>query len=215
MRVVIAEDSAVFRDGLVRLLEDRGHEVVAAVGDAAALLDAVAEHAPDAAVVDVRMPPTFTDDGLRAAIALRRDQPGVGILVFSQYIETRYAAQLLAGGAAGVGYLLKDRVADTSEFVEALTWVAAGCTALDPEVVTQLLAASNRAHAMGATLTERESQVIGLMAEGRSNVAIAARMFVSEGAVEKHVANIFAKLGMPVSDNDNRRVLAVLHYLGT
>lgn len=215
MRVVIAEDSAVFRDGLVRLLEDRGHEVVAAVGDASGLLGAVAEHAPDAAVVDVRMPPTFTDDGLRAAITLRRDQPGVGILVFSQYIETRYAAQLLAGGAAGVGYLLKDRVADTSEFVEALTRVAAGGTALDPEVVTQLLAASNRAHAMGTTLTERESQVIGLMAEGRSNAAIAARMFVSEGAVEKHVANIFAKLGMPVSDNDNRRVLAVLHYLGT
>jgi DNA-binding NarL/FixJ family response regulator len=215
MRVVIAEDSAVFRDGLVRLLEDRGHEVVAAVGEAASLLDAVAEHAPDAAVVDVRMPPTFTDDGLRAAITLQRDQPGVGILVFSQYIETRYAAQLLAGGAAGVGYLLKDRVADTSEFVEALTRVAAGGTALDPEVVTQLLAASNRAHAIGATLTERESQVIGLMAEGRSNAAIAARMFVSEGAVEKHVANIFAKLGMPVSDNDNRRVLAVLHYLGT
>jgi DNA-binding NarL/FixJ family response regulator len=215
MRVVIAEDSAVFRDGLVRLLEDRGHEVVAAVGDAAALLDAVAEHVPDAAVVDVRMPPTFTDDGLRAAITLRRDQPGVGILVFSQYIETRYAAQLLAGGAAGVGYLLKDRVADTSEFVEALTRVAVGGTALDPEVVTQLLAASNRAHAMGTTLTERESQVLGLMAEGRSNAAIAGRMFVSEGAVEKHVANIFAKLGMPVSDNDNRRVLAVLHYLGT
>jgi DNA-binding NarL/FixJ family response regulator len=215
MRVVIAEDSAVFRDGLVRLLEDRGHDVVAAVGDAAALLDAVAEHAPDAAVVDVRMPPTFTDDGLRAAITLRRDQPGVGILVFSQYIETHYAAQLLAGGAAGVGYLLKDRVADTSEFVEALTRVAAGGTALDPEVVTQLLAASNRAHAMGTTLTERESQVIGLMAEGRSNAAIAARMFVSEGAVEKHVANIFAKLAMPVSDNDNRRVLAVLHYLGS
>jgi DNA-binding NarL/FixJ family response regulator len=215
MRVVIAEDSAVFRDGLVRLLEDRGHEIVAAVGDADALLAAVAEHAPDAAVVDVRMPPTFTDDGLRAAITLRRDQPGVGILVFSQYIETRYAAQLLAGGAAGVGYLLKDRVADTSEFVEALTRVAAGGTALDPEVVTQLLAASNRAHAMGTTLTERESRVLGLMAEGRSNAAIAARMFVSEGAVEKHVANIFAKLGMPVSDNDNRRVLAVLHYLGT
>jgi DNA-binding NarL/FixJ family response regulator len=215
MRVVIAEDSAVFRDGLVRLLEDRGHEVVAAVGDAAALLDAVTEHTPDAAVIDVRMPPTFTDDGLRAAITLRRDQPGVGILVFSQYIETRYAAQLLAGGAAGVGYLLKDRVADTSEFVEALARVAAGGTALDPEVVTQLLAASNRGHAIGTTLTERESQVIGLMAEGRSNAAIAARMFVSEGAVEKHVANIFAKLGMPVSDNDNRRVLAVLHYLGT
>ena len=139
MRVVIAEDSAVFRDGLVRLLEDRGHEVVAAVGDAAALLAAVTEHTPDAAVIDVRMPPTFTDDGLRAAISLRRDQPGVGILVFSQYIETRYAAQLLAGGAAGVGYLLKDRVADTSEFVEALARVAAGGTALDPEVVTQLL----------------------------------------------------------------------------
>ena len=215
MRVVIAEDSAVFRDGLVRLLEDRGHDVVAAVGDPAALLDAVTEHTPDAAVVDVRMPPTFTDEGLRAAITLRRDQPGVGILVFSQYIETRYAAQLLAGGAAGVGYLLKDRVADTSEFVEALTRVAAGGTALDPEVVTQLLAASSRTHAMGTSLTERETEVIGLMAEGRSNAAIAARMHVSQGAVEKHVANIFAKLGMPVSDSDNRRVLAVLHYLGT
>jgi DNA-binding NarL/FixJ family response regulator len=214
MRVVIAEDSAVFRDGLVRLLEDRGHDVVAAVGDPAALLDVVAEHSPDAAVVDVRMPPTFTDEGLRAAITLRHDQPGVGILVFSQYIETRYAAQLLAGGAAGVGYLLKDRVADTSEFVEALTRVAAGGTALDPEVVTQLLAASSRTHAMGTSLTERETEVIGLMAEGRSNAAIAARLHVSHGAVEKHVANIFAKLGMPVSDNDNRRVLAVLHYLG-
>jgi DNA-binding NarL/FixJ family response regulator len=213
MRVVIAEDSAVFRDGLVRLLGDRGHVVVAAVADAAMLLAAVAEHAPDAAVVDVRMPPTFTDDGLRAAITLRREQPGLGILVFSQYIETRYAAQLLAAGAAGVGYLLKDRVADTSEFVEALARVASGGTALDPEVVTQLLAASNRAGALSTTLTERERHVLALMAEGRSNAAIASRLFVSEGGVEKHVANIFAKLGLPVSDSDNRRVLAVLRYL--
>jgi len=212
MRVVIAEDAAVFRDGLVRLLEDRGHEV-AAVADGNALIDAVADHHPDVAVVDIRMPPTYTDEGLRAAIVLRRRHPDVGVLVFSQYIETRYASQLLAKGAAGIGYLLKDRVADTSEFIDALVRVAAGGTALDPEVVTQLLATSNRSEAVDTTLTHRESQVLALMAEGRSNAAIASRLVVSEGAIEKHVANIFAKLGLPVSDSDNRRVLAVLHYL--
>jgi len=212
MRVVIAEDAAVFRDGLVRLLEDRGHDV-AAVADGNALINAVADHHPDVAVVDIRMPPTYTDEGLRAAIVLRRRHPDVGVLVFSQYIETRYASQLLAKGAAGIGYLLKDRVADTSEFIDALARVAAGGTALDPEVVTQLLATSSRSEAVDTTLTHRESQVLALMAEGRSNAAIASRLVVSEGAIEKHVANIFAKLGLPVSDSDNRRVLAVLHYL--
>jgi DNA-binding NarL/FixJ family response regulator len=212
MRVVIAEDAAVFRDGLVRLLEDRGHDV-AAVADGDALIKAVADHHPDVAVVDIRMPPTYTDEGLRAAIVLRRRHPDVGVLVFSQYIETRYASQLLAKGAAGIGYLLKDRVADTSEFIDALARVAAGGTALDPEVVTQLLATSNRSEAVDTTLTRRESQVLTLMAEGRSNAAIASHLVVSQGAIEKHVANIFAKLGLPVSDSDNRRVLAVLHYL--
>jgi DNA-binding NarL/FixJ family response regulator len=212
MRVVIAEDAAVFRDGLVRLLEDRGHDV-AAVADGNALINAVADHHPDVAVVDIRMPPTYIDEGLRAAIVLRRRHPDVGVLVFSQYIETRYASQLLAKGAAGIGYLLKDRVAETSEFIDALARVAAGGTALDPEVVTQLLATSSRSEAVDTTLTHRESQVLALMAEGRSNAAIASRLVVSEGAIEKHVANIFAKLGLPVSDSDNRRVLAVLHYL--
>jgi DNA-binding NarL/FixJ family response regulator len=212
MRVVIAEDAAVFRDGLVRLLEDRGHEV-AAVPDGNALIDAVADHHPDVVVVDIRMPPTYTDEGFRAALVLRRRHPDVGVLVFSQYIETRYASQLLANGAAGIGYLLKDRVAETSEFIDALARVAAGGTALDPEVVTQLLATSDRSEAVDTTLTHRESQVLALMAEGRSNAAIASRLVVSEGAIEKHVANIFAKLGLPVSDSDNRRVLAVLHYL--
>jgi DNA-binding NarL/FixJ family response regulator len=214
MRVVIAEDAAVFRDGLVRLLEDRGHAVVAAVADGDALIQAVEEHHPDVAVVDVRMPPTYTDEGLHAATSLRRNHPQVGILVFSQYIETRYAAQLLAENAAGIGYLLKDRVADTSEFIEALARVAVGGTALDPEVVTQLLTASNRSASL-VSLTRREYQVLALMAEGRSNAAIASHLVISEGAVEKHVANIFAKLGLPVSESDNRRVLAVLRYLKT
>jgi DNA-binding NarL/FixJ family response regulator len=215
MRVVIAEDAAVFRDGLVRLLEDRGHEVVAAVNDGDALIDAVAAERPDVAVVDIRMPPTYTDEGLRAAVVLRDGHPGVGVLVFSQYVETRYAAQLLAESAAGIGYLLKDRVADTSEFVEALARVAAGGTALDPEVVSQLVAASHRSQLLDSNLTQRENEVLALMAEGRSNAAIASRLVVSEGAIEKHVANIFAKLGLPVSESDNRRVLAVLHYLNS
>jgi DNA-binding NarL/FixJ family response regulator len=213
VRVVIAEDAAVMRDGLVRLLEDRGHHVVAAVANGDALLKAVADHHPDVAVVDVRMPPTHTDEGLRAALALRRRQPGVGVLVFSQYVETRYAAQLLAESSAGVGYLLKDRVADVSEFIDALTRVAAGGTALDPEVVTQLLGASHRAAALGAALSPRESEVLALMAEGRSNAAIADALVVGRGAVEKHVANIFLKLGLEMAEGDNRRVLAVLRYL--
>jgi DNA-binding NarL/FixJ family response regulator len=214
MRVVIAEDAALLREGLTRLLEDRGHQVVAAVAEAALLLTAVAEDEPDVAIVDVRMPPTFTDEGLRAAIELRRDHPATGVLVFSQYIETRYATRLLAAGTAGVGYLLKDRVADVAEFADALARVAAGGTALDPEVVTQLLGASRRAGGL-ASLTTREREVLALMAEGRSNAAIAAELVVSPGAVEKHVAGIFGRLGLPPSENDNRRVLAVLRYLGS
>jgi DNA-binding NarL/FixJ family response regulator len=216
MRIVIAEDSAVVRAGLVEILADRGHEVVAAVGDADALRTAVTEHHPDVTVVDVRMPPGYTDEGLRAAIAIRREHPGIGVLVFSQYIETRYAADLLGaasgGGAAGVGYLLKDRVADVGEFVEALSRVAAGGTALDPEVVTQLLGASRRAGGL-ASLTTRERDVLSLMAEVRYNAAIAGILVVTERAVEKHISNIFSKLGLAPSDADHRRVLAVLRYL--
>ncbi len=213
MRVVIAEDSAVLRAGLMQLLADRGHEVSAAVADADALLAAVAEHRPDVAVVDIRMPPTHTDEGLRAAVTLRADFPATGVLVFSQYIETRYAARLLERNAAGVGYLLKDRVADVTEFTEALERVAAGGTALDPEVVTQLLGA-RRAVAGLESLTARELEVLALMAEGRSNAAIASALVVTPGAVEKHVAGIFGKLGLEPSETDNRRVLAVLRYLG-
>jgi DNA-binding NarL/FixJ family response regulator len=216
MRIVIAEDSVVLRAGLVEILADRGHEIAAAVGDPEALRAAVAEHRPDVTVVDVRMPPTHTDEGLRAAVALRREYPDLGVLVFSQYIETRYAAELLGlnsgRGAAGVGYLLKDRVADVGEFFDALSRVAAGGTALDPEVVTQLVGASSHGGAI-AMLTAREREVLGLMAEGRSNSAIAAALVISERAVEKHVSSIFMKLGLPPSDADHRRVLAVLRYL--
>jgi DNA-binding NarL/FixJ family response regulator len=214
LRVVIAEDAALFREGLARLIADRGHEVVAAVGDAEALLAAVAEHRPDVAVADVRMPPTHTDDGLRAAIELRRDHPETGVLVLSQYIETRYAARLLEGNAAGVGYLLKDRVADVAEFADALTRVASGGTALDPEVVSQLVRASRHSDGIAA-LTPREREVLALMAEGRSNAGIGAALVVTGGVVEKHVASIFGKLGLPPSEADNRRVLAVLRYLGS
>ena len=210
--VVIAEDSAILRDGLVQLLNDRGFDVRAAVGDAASLQEAVAADPPDVAVVDIRMPPTFTDEGVRAAISLRRHHPEVGILVFSQYVETRYAAELLAGGAARIGYLLKDRVADVADFVEALVRVASGGTALDPEVVTQLMGASRRTDTLDR-LTGREREVLALMAEGRTNSAIAAALVVSEGAVEKHVANIFSKLDLPATSSDHRRVLAVLKYL--
>jgi DNA-binding NarL/FixJ family response regulator len=216
MRIVIAEDSAVVRAGLAEILADSDHEVSAAVGNADDLLAAVAEHRPDVAVVDVRMPPGYTDEGLRAAIAIRRNHPQTGVLVFSQYIETRYTADLLGaasgGGAGGVGYLLKDRVGDVEEFVEALSRVAAGGTALDPEVVMQLLGASRRNDAL-TTLTPRERDVLALMAEGRSNAAIAEILVVSDRSVEKHVGNIFSKLGLAPSDADHRRVLAVLRYL--
>jgi DNA-binding NarL/FixJ family response regulator len=214
LRVVIAEDAALFREGLVRLLSERGHRVVAAVADGQGLVDAVAAHRPDVAVVDVRMPPTHTDEGLRAALELRRDHPGTGVLVLSQYIETRYAARLLGGNAAGVGYLLKDRVADVGEFVDALARVAAGGTALDPEVVAQLLGAGGRADDLAA-LTPREREVLALMGEGRSNAGIAAALVVTTGVVEKHVASIFGKLRLPPDEGDNRRVLAVLRLLGS
>jgi DNA-binding NarL/FixJ family response regulator len=217
MRIVIAEDAAVVRAGLAEILADSGHEVVAAVGNADDLLAAVAEHHPDAAVVDVRMPPGYADEGLRAAIAIRRDHPQTGVLVFSQYVETRYTADLLGaaagGGAAGVGYLLKDRVGDVEEFVDALSRVATGGTALDPEVITQLMSASRHTEGLGS-LTPRERDVLALMAEGHSNAAIAGLLVVSERSVEKHVSNIFSKLGLPPSDASHRRVLAVLRYLG-
>jgi DNA-binding NarL/FixJ family response regulator len=212
LRVAIAEDSAVLRDGLVQLLVDRGFTITGAVGDPESLYRSIERDRPDVAVVDIRMPPTFTDEGLRAAIELRRLHQGLGILVFSQYIETRYAADLLADDAAGIGYLLKDRVADVSDFVEALVRVANGGTALDPEVVTQLLGASRRTDSI-SVLSTREREVLSLMAEGRSNAAIAKDLVISEGAVEKHVANIFTKFDLPVSQTDHRRVLAVLRFL--
>jgi DNA-binding NarL/FixJ family response regulator len=212
LRIVIAEDAAIMRDGLTQTLARRGHDVVAAVADADELIKAVGSHQPDVAVIDVRMPPTHTDEGLRAAMAIRRDHPGVGTLVFSQYIEARAAAELLASSPAGVGYLLKDRVADVSDFIEAVSSVARGGTVLDPEVVRQLFAASKRTESLGS-LTGREREVLALIAEGRSNTAIASSLFISPGVVEKHVASIFAKLGLAPSDSDNRRVIAAIRYL--
>jgi DNA-binding NarL/FixJ family response regulator len=212
VRVVIAEDAVLLRAGLTHLLIDAGEEVVAAVGDGDDLLVAVERHQPDLAIVDVRMPPTHTDEGLRAALAIRARWPGVGILVFSQYVEERYATDLLAGDTAGVGYLLKDRVADVSDFLDAARRVGSGGTALDPEVVAQLLARSRRRDPL-ALLTPREREVLGLMAEGRSNTAIARALVVSDGAVEKHVSNIFTKLDLAPTDHDHRRVLAVLRWL--
>jgi DNA-binding NarL/FixJ family response regulator len=212
LRVVIAEDAAIMRDGLTQTLSRRGLSVVAAVADAAALLDAVTRFRPDVAIVDVRMPPAHTDEGLRAAMSIKRDYPEVGVLVFSQYIETRSAAELLSGAPAGVGYLLKDRVADVSEFVDAISRVAAGGTVLDPEVVRQLLGAARRADDL-ATLTPRERQVLSLLAQGRSNTAIAGALTISLGVVEKHLASVFAKLGLAPSDDDNRRVIAAIKYL--
>jgi DNA-binding NarL/FixJ family response regulator len=212
LRIVIAEDAAIMRDGLTQTLIRRGHDVVAAVGDAAALLAAVNEHRPDVAVIDVRMPPTHTDEGLRAACEIRADHPSVGVLVFSQYVEAQSAAELFAGYPAGVGYLLKDRVADVSDFIDAISRVAHGGTVLDPEVVRHLLGASRRAEALAA-LTARERQVLALIAEGRSNTAIAEALVITGGVVEKHIASIFAKLGLPPSDGDNRRVIAAIRYL--
>ncbi|WP_373281372.1 LuxR C-terminal-related transcriptional regulator [Nocardia transvalensis] len=213
MRVVIAEDSAILRDGLAGLLTDRGHQVVDMVGDATRLSEVVDEHRPDVAVVDVRMPPSFTDEGLLAAIELRRKFPDVGVLVFSQWVETRYATELLAGGASGVGYLLKDRVADVREFVDALHRVATGGTALDPEVVSQLMGAARQQDSL-ARLTPREREVLELMAQGLTNAGIAQALTVTERAVEKHIGNIFLKLELPPSDTHHRRVLAVLRLRG-
>jgi len=212
VRVVIAEDSVLLREGISRLLTDTGLEVAAAVGDAEQLLRAVERERPDVTVVDVRMPPTHTDEGVRAALVIRRQWPDVGVLVLSQYVEERYATDLIASDTRGIGYLLKDRVAEVAEFVEAVRRVGAGGTALDPEVVAQLLVRSRRADPLAA-LTPREREVLQLMAEGRSNSAIAASLVVTEGAVEKHVNSIFTKLNLPPADTDHRRVLAVLRYL--
>ncbi|GGR08833.1 DNA-binding response regulator [Streptomyces cinereoruber] len=217
VRVVIAEDSVLLREGLTRLLTDLGHEVVAKVGDGEALVETVGKLAaegalPDVVVADVRMPPTHTDEGVRAAVRLRGDHPGLGVLVLSQYVEEQYATELLAGSSRGVGYLLKDRVAEVREFVDAVVRVAGGGTALDPEVVQQLLGRSRQQDVL-AGLTPREREVLGLMAEGRTNSAIAKALVVSDGAVEKHISNIFLKLGLSPSDGDHRRVLAVLTYL--
>ena len=211
MRVVIAEDLALLREGITRLLSEHGFDVVAAVGDGDAFLAAVEEHRPDVCVVDVRLPPAFKDEGVRAALEVRRRFGDLPILVLSQYVERTYAAELLSDGRGGVGYLLKDRVADVRDFVDAVRRVADGGTALDPEAVTQLL--GGRDGGPLDELTPRERDVLGLMAEGRSNAAIAERLVVTEGAVEKHTANIFAKLGLPPSSADHRRVLAVLAWL--
>ncbi|MFH9823379.1 response regulator transcription factor [Streptomyces bobili] len=212
MRIVVADDAVLLREGLVRLLAEDGHEVVAAVGDGPALVEAVLAHRPDVSVVDVRMPPTHTDDGLRAAITARGQLPGAPMLVLSQYVEVSYAADLLADGSGAVGYLLKDRVARIEEFLDTLDRVARGATVLDPQVIAQLLAGQRRGNALGA-LTVRERQILALMAEGCSNTAIARLLVVSASAVEKNIGNIFAKLGLPPDDAQHRRVLAVLTYL--
>ena len=211
MRVVIAEDLALLRDGLERLLRDSGFDVVAAVGDGAALLDAVEETDPDVAIVDVRLPPAFRDEGVRAALELRRRRPAFPVLILSQYVEQTYAAELLGDGDGGVGYLLKDRVADVREFVEAVRRVAGGGMALDPEAVSQLVAG----HEDGplAQLSTRERAVLALMAEGRTNHGIADELQITPSGVEKHVASIFSKLGLPPAESAHRRVLAVVAYL--
>ena len=212
MRIVIAEDLFLLRDGLTRMLEAHGFEIAAAVDNGTALLAAVTSARPDVAVVDVRLPPTFTDEGLRAALAARRAVPGLPVLVLSQYVEQLYARELLAGGSGGIGYLLKDRVFDSAQFVDAVRRVAAGGTAMDPEVIDRLLARNSGDNALAA-LSRREREVLGLMAEGRTNAAIAQRLVITERAVAKHTASIFLRLGLQPSDDDNRRVLAVLAYL--
>ncbi len=212
LRVVIAEDSVLLREGLVRLLEDAGASVVAKVGDGPSLVDAVVEQRPDVSVVDVRMPPTQRDEGLRAAIEARRRVPGSPVLVLSQYVERQYASELLADRGGGVGYLLKDRVADVREFMDALARVAAGGTALDPEVVAQLMVSRRRDDRLAA-LTPREREVLAAMAEGKTNVGIATSLVISEGAAEKHITSILGKLDLPDTEKDHRRVLAVLAYL--
>ncbi|WP_327342373.1 response regulator transcription factor [Streptomyces europaeiscabiei] len=211
MRVVIAEDNALLREGLVLLLTSAGHEVPAVAGSGPEILPALLEHRPDVAVLDVRMPPAFRDEGLRAALEARRRIPGLPVLVLSQYVEESYAADLLGGGASGVGYLLKDRIGRVDEFLDALDRVAAGGTALDPEVVTELLA--RRKDSPLDSLTPREREVLKLMAEGHDNGTIARTLVVTERAVSKHIGNVFLKLGLPASDSGHRRVLAVLAYL--
>jgi DNA-binding NarL/FixJ family response regulator len=211
MRVVIAEDSVLLRAGIQRLLADEDIETVAASEDGDGLLVAVSEHRPDLAIVDVRMPPSFTDEGLRAALRAREQQPGLPVLVLSQYVEERYAVELLSGGAGGVGYLLKERVADVAEFVDAVHRVAGGGTCIDQEVIAQLMARGRRNPI--DVLTPREREVLGLMAQGLTNVAIAKSLTVSDGAVEKHVGNIFSKLGLEPSTEEHRRVRAVLTFL--
>lgn len=213
MRVVIAEDSVLLREGLVRLLADAEIETVATAGDGEGLVGLVAEHAPDLVILDVRMPPTFTDEGLRAALAVRKRSPRLPILVLSQYVEERYATDLIGGGTEGVGYLLKERIADVAEFIDAVRRIAAGGTVIDPEVIGQLLG-RRRSNDPLEALTPREHEVLGLMAQGRSNGAIAADLVVSEGAVEKHISNIFLKLGLQPTQKGHRRVMAVLAYLG-
>ncbi len=212
MRIVIAEDSVLLREGLTRLLVDAGEEVVGTAGDAEEAMAVVEATAPDIVVTDVRMPPDHSDEGLRAAIEIRRRWPGTAVLVLSQWVEERYATELLAGATDGVGYLLKDRVADVGDFVDAVRRVGAGGTALDPDVVSQLLATTRNRSPLAA-LTPRETEVLKLMAEGRSNRAVAAALVVSDGAVEKHVSNIFMKLDLPIAEDAHRRVLAVLRYL--
>jgi DNA-binding NarL/FixJ family response regulator len=214
MRVVIAEDLTLLREGLSRLLDDRGWEIVAAVDDGPKLVEAIAEHRPDIAIVDVRLPPSFTDEGIRAAIEARRRVPGTPILILSQYVEESYAADLLAGEGGGVGYLLKDRVADVRTFVESLERVAGGGTAMDPEVVAQLLGRRDNRGPL-SELTPREREVLALMAEGRSNTGIGVELGISSSAIEKHVKQVFSKLDLPPSGGDHRRVLAVLAYLGS
>jgi DNA-binding NarL/FixJ family response regulator len=211
-RVTVAEDSVLLREGLSRLLAEAGFEIVDAVGDGEALLRSIAVQQPDVVVADVRMPPSHSDEGLRAALVIRSRWPDVAVLVLSQYVEERYATELLAGDTRGVGYLLKDRVADVETFVDALHRVRAGGTALDPEVVSQIFARSRRAAPL-ATLTPRERDVLALMAEGRSNNGIAHRLYITEGAVEKHVRSILMKLHLPTTEDDHRRVLAVVTYL--
>jgi DNA-binding NarL/FixJ family response regulator len=211
MRIVIVEDSVLLREGIARLLSESGHEVVGQLVDAEPLVDAVEQLHPDLIVLDVRLPPTFTDEGIRAALAVRAVAPSQPILVLSQYVEERYATELLANDSEGIGYLLKERVADVGDFVDACERVAAHGTVLDPEVVAQLLARRRRGPFDG--LTPREREVLGLMAEGRSNVGIARHLIVSDGAVEKHISSIFSKLGLATSDAEHRRVLAVLQYL--
>jgi DNA-binding NarL/FixJ family response regulator len=212
VRVVLGEDLALLRDGLIRLLSAHDFEVVEAVDNGPSLLHALIEHKPDVAVVDVRLPPTFTDEGLRAAIDARAQVPGLPVLVLSQYVEQLYARELLSDGQGGVGYLLKDRIANVGQFIDAVRRVADGGTAMDPEVVSQLLARNAGSEPLHQ-LTPREREVLEQMAEGRSNAAIAGKLFITEKAVSKHTNNIFAKLGLPQSSDDNRRVLAVLAYL--